>query len=279
MRKFFCLVCVLLPSLAPVSQAAEGLTAEVEHLLLAPKLSDVGVQNIFYLEDLLNSVQEFGSITSDTSYAQRLVLAYEGDNAGGAQIRWFTFDQDLDYSGVVEETPIVNLTGGVNLDVDAIDAEFTQRGEFHVWNWFATAGARYARLALREDSINFEDLIDTIWFGSTGVEFEGVGPTASVRGQRHIGKSGFSLFGSGRMSLLFGDTERFSAFRAGGSYVNPNEMVQVWELQMGSRFERRLQNFDLLTGIFWEAQRWDSDSNLLGDLGFHGFGVNTGLRY
>lgn len=276
-----CCYLVLVSLLANLNttRADDGWQAQVDQLLLAPKISQVGVGNIFYYEDLANSSEEFGTLGSDLDYSQRVSVGYEGAQGGGAQIRWFSFDQDLQYTGQALETPPVTLVGSTNLDVDAIDVEFIQRGAFRVWDILGTAGVRYGRLSLREQDINFEDLIDTIWFGSTGVDFEGAGPTISLQGKRRIGTSGVSLFGNGRTALLFGDTERFSAFRTGGSYLNPDDVVQVWEVQVGSRFERSMDTIDLFGGIFWEAQRWDSESNLLGDLSFNGFGVTTGIRY
>lgn len=277
--RFSMLLIALSTYNASTCLAQQGWGAKVEHLFLAPKLSDNGVQNIFYFGDFPSSFEQSGSIDSQLGYAQRLILGYEGANGGGAQVRWFTFDQDVGYQGVLEEGPDIALSGGLNLDVDAIDTELTQRGRFTVWDWTATAGARYAKLSLRENEINFEDSADIVWFGSTGVQFEGVGPTMSVSGARDLGSSGASLFARARTSLLFGDTDLFSAFRQGGEYTNPDDSVLITELQLGTNYECRLQNFDVLTGIFWEAQKWDSDSDLLGDIGFHGFGLTTGVRY
>lgn len=280
MRRAICLTLFLGLSLFVVrgTHAEEGWQAQFEHLLLAPKLSEAGVQNIFY-QDGFSDTWAAGNVGSELEYAQRLMLGYEGGQGGGARIRWFTFDKGLSYTGAVWEVPMVELNGGVNLDVDAIDAELTQRGSFRFLNLLAGAGVRYGSVSLREEEINFEDLSDTVWFGSTGVEFAGAGPTLSLQATRDIGSSGLSLFGTGRTSLLFGETERFSAYRLGGSYVNSNEVVQVWEMQLGSQYNCSLEVADLFAGIFWEAQRWDSDSDLLGDLSLHGFGVSTGLRY
>ncbi len=261
------------------ARADQGWQAKVDLLLLAPKISETGVKNIFYYDGLASSSEESGNIESEIEFAQRVTLGYEGSGLGGAQIRWFTFDQELPYVGLVEESPPVSLSGGVNLDVDAIDAELTQRGSFGTWNWLATAGARYARLSLREQQINFEDLDDIVWFGSTGVQFEGAGPTVSVSGTRPVLADGFAIFGGARTALLYGDTDLFSAFRSGGVYSNPNDFVQVWEIQLGTQMNKRFESLDLLTAVFWEAQRWDSDSDLLGDIGFHGFGVQTGIQY
>ncbi len=281
-RQCFWMVALTTLSMATcvdVSRAEEGWRATVDHLLLAPKLSSTGVGNIFYFDPLPSSSYQEGQVAAEVEYAQRLTLGYEGDRGGGAQVRWFTFDHSLPYTGNVQEAPPVFLLGSLNIDVDAIDAEFTQRGRFGIWDLQATAGARYARASIREEAINFEDLSDTIWFGPTGTKFEGAGPTLSVAGLRSVFVDGLQVFARGRTALLFGDTDLFSAFRSGGSYTVPDDFVQVWEIQMGTQLQRRFSRFDLNSGIFWEAQRWDSDSNLLGDLAFHGFGVQTGIGY
>lgn len=265
---------------APADQGDEGLYATIDLLFLSPKLSNTGIGNIFYYDNAPSIISQDGSVASELDFSQRLTLGYEGDQGGGAQVRWFTFDNTLDYVGTVDEGgPPILLSGGLNIDVDAIDAEIVQRGNFRVWDWIATAGARYARASVREEAINFEDLSDIIWFGSTGVQFEGAGPTVSVGGEREVIWEGFSIFARGRTALLYGDTTLWSAFRNGGVWTNHDDFVQAWELQLGVQMEHEYENVDCLMGIFWEAQRWDSDSQLLGDLGFHGFGVRTGFEY
>ena len=263
------------------TQADEGLYSTIDLLFLSPKISNVGIGNIFYYDDAPSLIDQDGAIdSSELDFSQRVTVGYEGDQGGGVQVRWFTFDNTVDYTGFGDEGGgQIPLFGGLNIDVDAIDAEIVQRGSFRVWDWIATAGARYARVSIREEDINFEALTDTIWFGSTGVQFEGAGPTVSVGGEREVIWEGFSIFSRGRTALLYGDTDLFSAFRSGGAYSNPNDFVQVWEIQIGVQMEREYENIDCLLGIFWEAQRWDSDSQLLGDLGFHGLGVRTGFEY
>lgn len=195
-------------------------------------------------------------------------------------MQWFSFDNTLPYQGSVDEgSTNFPLTGGLNIDVDAIDFELTQRGQFRVWDWLATAGARYARASVRSEGIDFSVLTDAVWFGSAGVQFEGAGPTVSLGGERGVLREGLSIFARGRTSLLFGDTDVYSFSRTGGSYTIADDFVQVTEIQIGTQCKVEYQEIDLDLGIFWEAQRWDSDSNSLGDLGFHGFGVRMGFTY
>lgn len=270
-------LCSLLTS---VAAADEGWYANIDMLFIAPKISDQGVTNIFYYGGIPSITRQGGSIESPLEFAQRVNLGYEGECGGGLRVRWFTFDNNVDYVGEVEEGgPPISLAGQINLDVDAIDSELTQRGNFQNWDWRVSGGARYARVSLREEDINFEDLSDIVWFGSTGVEFEGAGPTFSAEGNRPILFDGLSIFARARTALLFGETDVWSAFEGGGRYRVHNEFVQVWEFQLGLESEREYEWFDLVSGIFWEAQRWDSDSGFLGDLAFHGFGARLGIEY
>lgn len=272
-------VAVAVGLAGPSSQAEEGLYSGVDLLFLSPKVSNQGVNRVFYYGDTPTVTNEDGSIGSDLEFAQRVYIGYEGAGGGGVQFRWFTFDNDVDYVGSVENGTVISLAGSLNLDVDAIDVEMTQSGDFRNWQWQGSGGVRWGRVSARENAINFEDVPDFVWAGSTGVEFEGAGPTFALQGKRPFLYDGLSIFGRGRTALLFGDTDIWSAFDSGGRYTLDNDFVQVWEWQLGAELECQFDAFDLVSAIFWEAQRWDSDSDFLGDLGFHGFGVRTGIEY
>jgi hypothetical protein len=258
-----------------------GLYAAVDLLYLSPKISDQGLSDIFFYGNVPASAEYGGSLDAPLEFAQRVTLGYQGELGGGARVRWFTFDNELDYVGEWENGgPVIDLLGGAELDVDAIDAELTQRGNFRAWTWMASGGARYGRVSFLEETINFEDIPAAVFLGTTGVVFEGGGPTFAVEACRSVIWDGFSLFGNCRTSLLFGDTDVHSAFDGDGQYHINNDFVQVWELQSGGRFLVPLMpGLDLIGAIFWEAQRWDSDSNFLGDLAFHGFGTQVGILY
>jgi len=272
------LVCV--GAMLGTAQADEGIHAGVDLLFLSPKISETGIKNIFNYGNgaLLDSD---GNIGNELEFAQRVIIGYEGDQGGGIQVRWFTFDNLIDYTGREDRGGgWVNLSGLTRLDIDAFDAELTQRGSFNVWDWVATAGVRYGSISLREDSvqeIDWEQFGDFAWSGSAGAEFQGAGPTVSVSGIREILWDGFSIFGAARTSLLYGDVEQFRYYS--GRHKIDDETLQVWEIQAGVELEREYDGFDLILRTFWEAQRWDSESNMLGDVGLHGFGVHTGIEY
>ena len=280
MTRMVALSLVCLGTLANQVRADEGLFGGVDLLFLAPKISDNGIYNIFNYGNTA-VLSSNGNLDNELQFAQRVSLGYEGDNGGGVQVRWFTFENDLNYFGNEDHgAGLVALNGLTHLDIDAIDAELIQRGSFNYWDWMATAGVRWAQLSLIEDSIidiDWEQFADFAWIGDAGVTFDGVGPTVSVSGIRPIFWDGFGIFGAARTALLYGNLEQMRYFQ--GRYINHNEMVQVWEVQAGIEIEREYDNFDLVLRTFWEAQRWDSESNMLGDIGLHGFGTYVGIEY
>jgi hypothetical protein len=257
-----------------------GFYSGVDLLFLSPKISDIGITNIFFFGEVPAGAEFGGSFDSPLEFAQRVFVGYQGDQGGGARVRWFTFDNDLDYVGEWENGgPELELIGTANLDVDAIDAELTQIGAFRNWTWMGSAGVRYGRVNLSE-TINFEDIPAAVFEEQTGVNFEGAGPTLSVEGARPFLMNGISIFANARTSLLFGDIDLRSSFVEDGLVHINNEFAQVWEFQAGTRARIPLtQTVDLFGGIFWEAQRWDSDTGLLGDLAFHGFGAQFGFFF
>lgn len=266
------------------AQAHQGWFAGADLLFLSPKLNAVGFNNIFYHGSPTAQFAD-GVTSSDLDFSQRVYLGYEGECLGGFQVRWFNLDQETGYvgNGVDSSNGIIPIAGNLNLDIDYVDVELTQRGNFRVWDWQATAGVRYAKVDIHEsfsDEFEWESFDDAQWFGLAGVTFEGAGPTVSVKGSREVIWEGFSIFGSARTAILFGETELDSIYRnGGGPLVIPDDTAQVWEVQFGVQHVHEFESVDLVSGIFWEAQRWDSDSDLLGGFALHGFGVQTGIQY
>jgi hypothetical protein len=280
------LACGLLYT--PAAKAAvpipPGMYAGVDLLFLSPKMSDQGLQDIFFFGELPESAVYDATTDAPLEFAQRLIVGYQGEGGGGARVRWFTFDNNVTFLGgwFNGGGPIV-LEGELNIDVDYVDAELTQAGSFFNWTWVGSAGARYARAEISELSINFEDIPLADYLDDTFVHFEGAGPTVSVEGARPILFDGLSIFANARTSILFGNTELASPFYEGfesETFLIDNDFVQVWEIQAGTRYRCPVTDtIDAVGGIFWEAQRWDSDSGFLGDLAFHGLGAQFGFLF
>lgn len=260
----------------------QGTYAGVDLLFLSPKVSGQSVREIFYGGDNIPPGADFeGSLDAPLEFAQRTTIGYQGVGGAGTRFRWFSFDNELDYDGSWENGgPEIEIQGTADLDIDSYDFEVTQVGSFRMWNLTGAAGARYAQLSLIENEINFEDVPAFISFGRSGVEFEGAGPTVFIEGCRPVLVDGMSLFANCRTSILFGDsTEVFSVFDRDFVTIVDNDFLQVWEIQMGGRYLCPVtDNVDMVSGIFWEAQRWDSESQFV-DVALHGFGAQFGFLF
>lgn len=267
-----------LAALSVTSTASAEVYGDVDFLLLSASIPSTGFNNIWYRE-IPAGIRAEGSLDDGLQFATRLTLGYEDCSCFGGRVRWFSFDNDLGYNGLWVNGTTIPLLGTTNLDVDALDFDITQGGSFGYWKLIGSAGLRYGRVDLMENSINFEDVAAFV-AGVGGVQFEGVGPTLSLEGRRQVAGTGLSIFASGRTSLLWGDADVYTPFFIGNLLPVRDEIVQVWEIQLGVEYAKTLSNgMTAETGVFWEAQRWDSENNTLGDLSFMGLGIHAGLSY
>ena len=266
-----------------VGQAAAdpGYYASVEALFLAPKINSQGFETVFYDGVDHLAVDTDGSFSDDLEAGYRVVIGKESCDGFGVRFRYFNFDPDVHYDGLWDAgSGTVSVVGDVGVEVEAIDFDVTQRAEFRAWDLIVSGGLRYGNVEINQPAGFFGGIGAVVFAGATGVEFEGVGPTFSIEAQRPIRCSNFSIIGRARVSLLYGDIDYTPAFRAGGTFTIEDEFVQAWEFQFGLGYNRCIgSGRDLNLGIFWEAQRWDSDSNFLGDLALHGLALQAGLGF
>lgn len=259
--------------------ADSGFYASVEALLLAPKVNSQGFEFLFYEGVDFDAVEVEGDFEDGLHGAVRFEVGKEGYDGFGARVRYFNFDQSVAYDGLWDGgSGTIAVIGDVSLDVQAIDFELTQRGDFRSWDILLSGGLRYGSVEYQQPPNFFNGIGAVINPNLTGSEFEGVGPTLSLAGNRPLGY-GLSLIGRARVSLLFGDIDYTPAFLS-SAFTIEDEFVQVTELQFGLGYDRRLNcGANLNLGVFWEAQRWDSDSNFLGDLSLHGLSLLAGLGF
>ncbi len=278
-RKGVALVAMVAAAIAVDARADVQWYSSVEALLLAPKTQSEGFDNFFYY-DAPVSAETAGNYDSSLEGGVRFVVGGEDCCGFGARVRYFLFDNTVGYTGEWENGsgPVV-LNGGVGIDVQALDFEVTQRGAFRKWDLLVSGGLRYGSVDISDGQAIFSGLGSAVFFGPTGTSFEGVGPTIAGQAKRELGNSGLSVIGRARTALLFGDIDVYSAFRSGGLLSIRDEFVQVWEIQFGLGYDHDCSLGTLNAGIFWEAQRWDSDSDSLGDLGLHGLSLMAGLTY
>lgn len=273
------MVCLGTLLLAPsVALAEAGWNAGVEYLLLAPKVNSTGFEMLFYEGVDFDTVETEGDYNNKLEGGVRLTGGYETCCGFGAQVRYFSYDNDIGYQGLWNAGTTIPVFGQNTIDVDALDIEVTQRGEFKSWDVVATGGLRYGSVDITQPTNFFSGIPAVIFGGPTGVDFTGVGPVVSLSAQRPLGY-GLSIFGRARMAMLFGDVEVTPAFQSGGTFTVQDEFAQVWEMQFGLQMNHDFNGHNVFGGVFWEAQRWDSDSNFIGDLGLHGLGLSAGCTY
>ena len=271
--------CALAAMIGGEARGDAGWYASVEALLLAPKVNSTGFEQVFYEGVDFDAVQTDGNYSDSLEGGVRFILGNEGCDGFGTQFRYFSYDNDIAYNGLWDAgAGTIPVIGDNNIDVDAFDAEFTQRGSFRTWDLVATGGLRYGSVEISQPTNFFNGIPAVVFGGPTGVEFEGVGPTFSLSANRPLGY-GLSLIGRARTALLFGDIDVTPGFRAGGSFTVEDEFAQVWEFQFGLGYERNFNGHSVIGSVFWEAQRWDSDSGFLGDLALHGLGLSGGITY
>ena len=259
--------------------ADPGYYAGVEYLLLSPQITNRGFDNIFYV-GAAASVETDGVIDDGLESGVRLTVGKEACDGFGVQFRYFHFESDFDYSGEWDGGTPILINGLVDIEANAIDIEMTQRAQFRAWDLVVSGGLRYGSVEIAQPGGLFNGIPALVFNGRSGVEFEGVGPTFSITAQRPIGNRGLSVVGRARTALLFGDIDQTYAFQGPpfAGTIN-DDFVQVSEFQLGLQADRHIGNRTVNLGIFWEAQRWDSDSNALGDLGLHGLSLMAGLGY
>jgi hypothetical protein len=273
----------LIATLVAVGGAAtahdnSGWRARIDALLLAPSVSGPGFGNIF--TGAPDNVYFGGSFDDQLLGAYRLVGAKENCTGLGVQFQYFEFDHSVDYNGEWENGVDLDFAGQIDVDVYAFDAEVTQRGCFRNWDLLVSGGLRAGGVGIQQGGTLY-DSVASFYDLPSGSEFDGVGPTVALAAERPLGCTGLSLIGRARASLLFGDLDTTPTF---GSSVSPitrtvHDNVQVTEIQFGLNYRRCLGPADGSFGVFWEAQRWDSDSDALGDLALHGLGLQTGLYW
>ncbi len=228
-----------------------GLFGSIEITFLQPAFS--GVQSVF---------ASGTGRTLDTSYETgiRYVLGYVSDSGLGVRGRYWSFDNNSDFS-----PPYAPSVFGIH--VQAADTEVTMSHRMRHWDLDVSGGLQYGKLEYSNPSLSL--------YGPGTVKFEGVGPTASCNVRRSLGKSGFSLFGNVRGSLMIGDIETASLLLNIPAGSIEDEVMTVVENQLGVAWNYQLPNQMLLeVRTAWETQYW-MNSTLEDD--FYGIGSNLAL--
>ena len=284
MRTSICAgVLVALISTAGVAAGNDdaGVRFRVDALLLDAHIAGNNFGSVF--PEVPSGTYFGGSLDGGLQGGWRIVAEAENQSGLGVRFQYFEFDNAVSYQGEWENGVSLIFGGDIGVDVYAVDIEATQRATFRKWDLVVGGGLRAGGVDISQGGGLFTGL--TSFYGvRSGADFDGVGPTVSLAAERPLGGSGLSVIGRARASLLFGEVDQVPTF--GVTPFPPviptrttDDLVQVTEIQFGMNYEREFGAATGTFGVFWEAQRWDSDSNTTGDLGLHGLSLQSGLEY
>lgn len=195
-----------------------------------------------------------------------------------------------------------------DLELHVVDVEGTWHNTSCAWGSVrVSGGVRYVRMDQDYGAKTFDDADPQIEFISSHHDFEGIGPTVAVLARRRIGLSNFALFASGRLSAVYGDAsiEMRDVVGSGDAWAKSgDDLISVMEMQLGAEWWMTLwPTARLFVRAALEGQVWyDAGTGLntasagqtgmpagidnahqtspqIGDLGFFGFSIATGLTY
>jgi hypothetical protein len=257
--------------LSPGHELADQLTASPRLSLGIVGASGWGIQGRYWRME--NSVGNAGSLIDFDTYTN------ENDDVAQDEL-------DAWYRGQLSQTSDFE-----RFNVQTIDLEGSKDFSVYAWRGLATFGARYADVnnvrhttvdgAIRTgtpgyDPGNGNDVMQDTYHTADydfatlqSMNFHGAGPTFSLTGIRPLTES-FSLFTSGRGSVLFGDSRNFA--RADGQMsslfddeeegdsevINSTEELFIAELQLGGQWSRpvRFINGHFFARGAFEYQFW-----------------------
>jgi hypothetical protein len=234
----------------------------------------------------------------DLEFTSRYTLGYSGSDGLGGRVRYWRFDEEVDFSAVanpgatLSEPFALNLpvtvtaapgelyTARQKLEVDVLDAEGTWHHDMTWGSVTASAGVRWGSIEFRNAAVS----------GAASVreeyDFDGIGPTISLLGRKRLWTTDWAVFASGRLSLLYDDAnlvqDGTNAFGQNRFDANTDDkIVPVTELQFGLEKSRPCgcfggSTFFLRTAL--ESQVW-YDALPSGDLGFLGFSTGGGWAF
>ncbi len=233
----------------------------------------------------------------DCSLSPRVYVGHRNCSGFGGRVRYWLYDEAANPLLVDEFGN--ELTLNADLNVQALDAEFTKlltNGQFSLE---FGGGARYGRTKVEASLRNENEFFTTFYSGRA--TFEGVGPTIFGEARHQLGGSHFAVIGNLRGSLLFGQSNAISIREEEipSTLINKgkDDVVPVIESQFGVEYARCLGHGRLALRALMEGQWWGVSTpgasfsrelqgvpglnidqfNTGRDLGF--FGVTAGVTY
>jgi hypothetical protein len=271
-----------------------GLQAGVGFYYIQPHWDHNPAYLVLGTDNLTRTVTSQQDFDYDYEFAPRAWLGFTSCNGSGVRVRWWDYEDDASVTaqaqpftgigtqqvlitpasplGVVSEsffaTGTDTLTVNSDLQVTVWDLEGTYNHQAGCFLLTFFGGLRYVHLSQSYNAVLVEnDLLVPQGNGNGNLEnvstllsghnFKGVGPTGGVESRTALGGMGLSLYGSSRVSVLFG-TGKQSAF------VNEPALIidgiGVEGLQQGGSFASLYSRDDILPIVEAEiGAEWSGD--------------------
>jgi hypothetical protein len=249
----------------------------------------------------------------DHEFAPRVWLGYVGGSGLGVRGNWWGLDSDAGATATATATTALfsatplglgfftTVAGDTmniqsDLDLDVIDLEAVQTFGRNGWSGLVSGGVRWAQIRqqYRLTAVPTVGLTDAL--GSTH-SFDGIGPTASLELRQRLWDTGFSLFGSGRAAILFGNSDQHVVQVLDGALVadattGQFDVIPVGELEIGTMYDwdtgfgNAFVSASLVGMTFFGAgnsanveSAFTGGADNTSNLGFFGLSAAAGIRY
>lgn len=249
----------------------------------------------------------------DHEFAPRVWLGYVGGSGLGIRGNWWGIDADSNASlttgggtAIFSATPLglgflalgagdtMNFQSAIDLDV--IDLEGIQTFGRNGWSGLVSGGLRWAQIrqqyqVLAVPAVGLADTLDS------NHSFDGMGPTASLELRRRLWDTGFSLYGSGRAAVLFGNSDQhvvrvFDGAVDADATAGQWDVIPVGELEFGTEYDwdtdfgNAFVNASMVGMTYFGAGNsanvesvYTGGADNTSNLGFFGLSATAGIRY
>lgn len=291
-------------------------------------------QNVAFFADS-NTITNVGGVVTQTrnsvapqfdygyDFAPRVILGYVNDSGFGGRISWWRFDQSANAALVQGPSTATTFTSvslpgqffnsnvlgagqtfayGISNDVsfDVWDLEASQQFlDNDCWQLTGAAGIRYVHLNQNYNGTVVQTGLPAGAAYNYAVHssntFNGAGPTVFLEGTRRLGNGGLSLYGNGRVGVLFGDAYQNQYILENGGFLadvnqvadlnSRHDLVPFFEGEVGVQFQGQgggnmtpFGRLGLVGQSWWgtgSATSVGADSNF----GFLGLNVLAGVTY
>lgn len=264
------------------------------------------------------------------AFTPRITLAVENAEGLGARVRWWRYDQSatnltttndsiplgsavlartmegvspllssgpqtglpavfsLQQQGVSSGTDILTFSSRMYMDVWDFEGTLS---DLHAgrWSFLLAGGLRYAQVHHEYNSF-LQGAVPQ--FLLSHQSFEGVGPTIALEAHRPVLLPGLSLYGTGRVAMLFGQYTHSVEGRNIGltppfnlqdqlSTDTVQRFLPAIEMELGTEYTAPLGSaeFVLQSGVVSQLWPAGNGAHPYGNMGLIGFTLNAGVRY